>query len=71
MCKALRKRNNIKTNNMEAKELIKILQSVPSDTPIRVLNINDVDDRPNEWVVKVEEENEDNDYHTIILLTSE
>tara|TARA_R100001460_G_scaffold64736_3_gene105047 strand:+ start:142 stop:312 length:171 start_codon:yes stop_codon:yes gene_type:complete len=56
---------------MKAKELIKILQSVPSDTPIRVLNINDVDDRPNEWVVKVEEENEDNDYHTIILLTSE
>ncbi len=56
---------------MKAEELIKMLQGVPSDTPIRVLNINSLDDRPNEWVVKVEEENEGNDYHAVILLTSE
>ena len=55
---------------MNVKELIKELSKLPQDAPIRVLNIDKLDDGENEWVVGMEEENEGNDYHSVILLTS-
>jgi len=55
---------------MKVKELIEELSKLPQDIPIRVLNIDSLDDRENEWVVGMEEENEGNDYHSLILLTS-
>ena len=56
---------------MNVKELIKELSKLPQDAPIRVLNINKIDDETNQWVVAMEEENEGNDYHSVIKLTSE
>ena len=55
---------------MKVKELIKELSKLPQDAPIRVLNIDKLEDGENEWVVGMEEENEGNDYHSVILLTS-
>ncbi len=55
---------------MTVEELIERLNNLPKNLPIRALNWLE-DDDTNEWVVKVQEENEGTRYHSVILITSE
>ena len=57
--------------DMTVKQLMEQLGKLPQDIPIRALNMNKEDKGMNEWVVSMEEENEGNEYHSVILLTSE
>jgi len=59
---------------MDIKDLIKELQKLPQDLPIRSLDGFADDDQPNQWVYKVEvtlHEETDGKYGEVRLLTSE